>query len=193
MRAVCLRKVRRLLSPCQKSSLKFNIFISSSPFSLHTIHVSLKFVIWLHLHKFGVFFFFFLPALAFRFSAHIINFLSCRTQKLRGVCGKVGTDRSRSANVHVGPESTRGDNRPTEKHKSHLVLAEPASVQQQPHPELTEVSRTHKHPFVQENVDFQYGGNYNHFNSWCKVLRTPSLWKTYQFVFQRSAQSREWC
>lgn len=90
--------------------------------------------------------------LAFRFSAHIRNFLSSRTQKLRGVCGKVGTDRRSSANVHVGPESTRGDNRPTEEHKSHLILTEPASVQQQPHPELTEVSPTHKHPFVQENV-----------------------------------------
>lgn len=36
MRAVCVRKVRQLLSKCQNSSLKLNMFIPSSPFSLHT-------------------------------------------------------------------------------------------------------------------------------------------------------------
>lgn len=44
MRAVCVRKVRQLLSSCQKSSLKFNIFISSSPFSLHMIQISIFFI-----------------------------------------------------------------------------------------------------------------------------------------------------
>lgn len=71
MRAVCLRKVRQLLSKCQNSSLKFNIFIPSSPFSLHTHCICLKSCNVALLMNAP-----FLAATAFRFSFHIIHLVT---------------------------------------------------------------------------------------------------------------------